>query len=136
MLVYFISSPVIVTVASDLREFVDPVADSGTSEEIASGTSRHHGQAIQRLVMARRPRNDFRGSISGTAVLGRNRSGCQALFCGGMKGEVQHVCNPDGPSAIFLSGRVYQVPSRVVLEFGDAISGISRVSGQAARSIG
>jgi hypothetical protein len=28
------------------------------------------------------------------------------------------------------------VPSRVVLEFGDAISGISRVSGQAARSIG
>jgi len=32
-----------------------------------------------------------------------------------------------------LSG---QVPSRVVLEFGDAISGISRVSGQAARSIG
>src|SRR5262249_48441986 len=25
--------------------------------------------AIQRLVMARRPRNDFRGSISGTAVL-------------------------------------------------------------------
>jgi len=31
---------------------------------------------------------------------------------------------------------VRQVPSRVVLEFGDAISGISRVSGQAARSIG
>src|SRR6266446_5104173 len=29
-----------------------------------------------------------------------------------------------------------RVPSRVVLEFGDAISGISRVSGQAARSIG
>ena len=29
-----------------------------------------------------------------------------------------------------------EVPSRVVLEFGDAISGISRVSGQAARSIG
>jgi len=29
-----------------------------------------------------------------------------------------------------------KVPSRVVLEFGDAISGISRVSGQAARSIG
>jgi hypothetical protein len=28
-----------------------------------------------------------------------------------------------------------QVPSRVVSEFGDAISGISRVSGQAARSI-
>jgi len=49
--------------------FVYPVADSGTREKIASGTSRHHGQAIQRLVMARRPRNDFRGSISGTAVL-------------------------------------------------------------------
>jgi hypothetical protein len=32
--------------------------------------------------------------------------------------------------------RARQVPSRVVLEFGDAISGISRVSGQAARSIG
>ncbi len=31
---------------------------------------------------------------------------------------------------------VAAVPSRVVLEFGDAISGISRVSGQAARSIG
>jgi hypothetical protein len=31
---------------------------------------------------------------------------------------------------------VLVVPSRVVLEFGDAISGISRVSGQAARSIG
>jgi hypothetical protein len=31
---------------------------------------------------------------------------------------------------------VHGVPSRVVLEFGDAISGISRVSGQAARSIG
>jgi hypothetical protein len=31
---------------------------------------------------------------------------------------------------------VARVPSRVVLEFGDAISGISRVSGQAARSIG
>jgi hypothetical protein len=31
---------------------------------------------------------------------------------------------------------VPRVPSRVVLEFGDAISGISRVSGQAARSIG
>jgi hypothetical protein len=29
-----------------------------------------------------------------------------------------------------------QVPSPVVLEFGDAISGISRVPGQAARSIG
>jgi len=28
------------------------------------------------------------------------------------------------------------VPSPVVLEFGDAISGISRVPGQAARSIG
>jgi 6-phosphofructokinase len=33
-------------------------------------------------------------------------------------------------------GDVPGVPSRVVLEFGDAISGISRVSGQAARSIG
>ena len=32
--------------------------------------------------------------------------------------------------------RAGEVPSRVVLEFGDAISGISRVSGQAARSIG
>src|SRR5262249_24907122 len=31
----------------------------------------------------------------------------QALFCGGMKGEAQHVCNPDRPSAIFLPGRVY-----------------------------
>jgi hypothetical protein len=29
-----------------------------------------------------------------------------------------------------------QVPSRVVLELGDAISGISRVPCQAARSIG
>ena len=29
-----------------------------------------------------------------------------------------------------------KVPSSVVLEFGDAISGISRVPGQAARSIG
>jgi hypothetical protein len=28
------------------------------------------------------------------------------------------------------------VPSRFVLEFGDAVSGISRVPGQAARSIG
>ena len=34
------------------------------------------------------------------------------------------------------SYQVSLVPSRVVLEFGDAISGISRVSGQAARSIG
>jgi hypothetical protein len=33
-------------------------------------------------------------------------------------------------------GDFNEVPSRVVLEFGDAISGISRVSGQAARSIG
>jgi hypothetical protein len=29
-----------------------------------------------------------------------------------------------------------RVPSRFVLEFGDAVSGISRVPGQAARSIG
>ena len=35
----------------------------------------------------------------------------------------------------FLAAEI-RVPSRVVLEFGDAISGISRVSGQAARSIG
>ena len=36
----------------------------------------------------------------------------------------------------FTDCAIKQVPSRVVLEFGDAISGISRVSGQAARSIG
>src|SRR5262249_52499032 len=39
--------------------------------------------------------------------------------------------------AIALANKLARmVPSRVVLEFGDAISGISRVSGQAARSIG
>jgi hypothetical protein len=32
--------------------------------------------------------------------------------------------------------RIVWVPSRFVLELGDAISGISRVPGQAARSIG
>ena len=39
-----------------------------------------------------------------------------------------------GAASVLLSPT--KVPSRVVLEFGDAISGISRVSGQAARSIG
>ena len=29
------------------------------------------------------------------------------MFCGGMKGEAQHVCNPDRPSVIFLPSRVY-----------------------------
>src|SRR5262249_8364148 len=48
---------------------------------------------------------------------------------------------PLPPCAPELNGQenIWQfmrVPSRVVLEFGDAISGISRVSGQAARSIG
>jgi hypothetical protein len=36
----------------------------------------------------------------------------------------------------YSASEKFEVPSRVVLEFGDAISGISRVSGQAARSIG
>jgi hypothetical protein len=42
----------------------------------------------------------------------------------------------DSARAARVLVRIFGVPSRVVLEFGDAISGISRVSGQAARSIG
>src|SRR5262249_37469000 len=44
---------------------VYPVADSGTVKKLRV----MWWTAIQRFVMARRPRNDFCGSISGTAVL-------------------------------------------------------------------
>src|SRR5262249_35974293 len=47
------------------RRFVYPVADSGTVKKLRV----MWWTAIQRFVMARRPRNDFCGSISGTAVL-------------------------------------------------------------------
>ncbi len=55
---------------------------------------------------------------------------------------VEWPCTAVAQSKIYRLGiletisPIVKVPSRVVLEFGDAISGISRVSGQAARSIG
>ena len=76
------------------------------------------------------PRKSFRGrrAITNRWIAGRDGVKCHSQFflgfqsrrpgrqtslrdasfvLRGMKGEAQHVCNPDRPSAIFLPGRVY-----------------------------
>ena len=50
-----------------------------------------------------------------------------------VEGNTLQVKYKDGEKTIVVPS---EVPSPVVLEFGDAISGISRVPDQAARSIG
>src|SRR6266481_5458286 len=62
----------------------------------------------------------------------RHRSG---TICATRDDGASRACQHPA-SANNLIDEAATVPSRVVLEFGDAISGISRVSGQAARSIG
>jgi hypothetical protein len=54
----------------------------------------------------------------------------------GVDGQTIEQFEADLQNNLYKLWNRMRVPSRVVLEFGDAISGISRVSGQAARSIG
>jgi hypothetical protein len=65
------------------------------------------------------------GVMVPVSVSAPHNSALTTLAGGGPSGFIEYI---------FEVGA--RVPSRVVLEFGDAISGISRVSGQAARSIG
>ena len=88
---------------------------------------RHQGveRAQQRAgVLLQNLAIDIVNRVTGLVVAGIVRATSDAAEHAGLGLRFQSACP-----------RV-KVPSRVVSEFGDAISGISRVSGQAARSIG